>query len=48
MKGVLLLEDVSSVDMANGRDEMKKVSNKEEAQKAKKESLSRSLATFDR
>ncbi len=35
MKRFLLLEDVSSVDMANGRDEMEKGADKEEAQRAK-------------
>ena len=35
MKRVLLLEDVSSVDMANGRDVMEKGADKEEAQRAK-------------
>ena len=35
MKRVLLLEDASSVDMANGRDKVEKVEDKWEAQRAK-------------
>ena len=35
MKRFLLLEGVSSVDMANGRDEVEKMDDKKEAQRAK-------------
>ena len=35
MKRVLLLEDVSPVDMANGRDKVEEVEEKWEAQRAK-------------
>ena len=35
MKRVLLLEDASSFDMANGRDKVEEVENKGEAQRAK-------------
>ena len=34
MKRVLLLEDVSSVDMVNGRDEVEKMEDKRETQEA--------------